>query len=1238
MSGPRVLPESAAAAALTRGVSGDRTRHCQSVASFSEGEVPMSFSRRLGRSCVHLALAVALCLGSWGTLQAQTTSASVSGVVMDTSRAVMPGVTITLTSRSQGDVLTTVTDVEGRFVFTIVRPGTYILTASLEGFRTLEQTNLVVNANDRLSAGTLTLDVGSLQESVTVTSRVSELQTTSGERSFAIANEALTNIANNGRQLYNFATLVPGVAMQGDGAGREMTNLTGFTVNGQRPNANNLTIDGVANIDTGDNGGNMASTNIDAVAEFKVLTNAYQAEYGRAVGGQIQVVTKSGTQDFKGSAYWYGRRSDWNATSWINNRDGLVTPKASRDDRGYTIGGPIYIPGGFNADRRRLFFFWSQEYQSRTDPANERRAAVPTALERAGDFSQSVDSGGRPYPYIRDYTTGLPCNASDTRGCFQHQGVLGRIPPDRLYGLGLAALNIYPMPNGSFGGGQNFSSQNPSNSPRREDLIRIDGQVNDNWRVTGRYMNLDNTALNAYGTGWAGNGSDQLPMPVTFKNPGRNWMVSATGILSSTMSLEMSLGSARNILDFIAEPGNWYRETSGLTNWPYIYQGTVQRDYIPQLNFRGGRTGNAGLYQTRNGPFTNWNRTYDVIVNATKVMGPHTAKAGIYIQHSAKPQAAFASWNGNISFVDNVNNPYDTGYAYANAAIGVFNTYQQANTYAMPFWEYKNVEFYVQDNWKHKRLTLDYGMRFYYMTPQWDTSLTASTFLPDRYNPAAAARLYQPVCIGAYPCSGSNRRGMDPALIASGATPTLANTVADRFVGRLTPGSDRFNGAFQAGQGISESMQSGSIFKLSPRIGVVYDISGTGNTIARGGWGIFYDRPQGNTVFDMANNAPSMLQPTLQFGRLQDLASAAGDPNPTLGMQPTAYDFSPPRVQSWNMGVQQKLPYSMVFDLAYVGSKSDNLIEFDEINAVPLGARYLPQNQDPTKPATTNGTSALPDDLLRPYKGYGGIRMWDFTGYSNYHAMQTGVTRRFDRGYMFSAFYVLSRSLGTGNADWTTRYPYSDDATNRRVNYSYTEFHRPHNFVINAIYQVPKIIDTGVAAALVNDWQVSGVYRWNSGRPYSVGATVSGFDLTGGTNVTPRPVLTCDPGSGSSSDPYRQFNTGCFQAPSMGSKGDESARFHMQMPAINNLDMSLSKSFRFYRSMRFEIRADAFNALNHTQFTTINSTANFAGPGSSVITNLPYNAAGQLVNKNGFGTIRGVAPPRMFQLVTRFTF
>ncbi len=243
-------------------------------------------------------------------VRAQSTSASVSGAVQDAQGGVLPGVAVTLTSRTQGNAFTTTTDGEGRFIFPIVRPDTYSLQVSLEGFKTLERTNLVVSANDKFSAGVLTLDVGQMSEEVTVTSRVSELQTESGERSFTLESQALTNIANNGRALFNFATLVPGALPQGmGGAGTELGSVSGFTVNGQRPNSNNITIDGVANIDTGDNGGNMATTNIDAVAEFKVLTNAYQAEYGRAVGGQLQVVTKSGTQAFLGSGYGYGRRS-----------------------------------------------------------------------------------------------------------------------------------------------------------------------------------------------------------------------------------------------------------------------------------------------------------------------------------------------------------------------------------------------------------------------------------------------------------------------------------------------------------------------------------------------------------------------------------------------------------------------------------------------------------------------------------------------------------------------------------------------------------------------------------------------------------------------------------------------------------------------------------------------------------------------------------------------------------------
>ncbi len=722
-------------------------------------------------------------------------------------------------------------------------------------------------------------------------------------------------------------------------------------MNGQRPNSNNITIDGVANIDTGNNGGNMVTTNIDSVAEFKILTNSYQAEYGRAVGGQMQVVTKSGTQSFHGSGYWYGRRSGWDANTWLNNRNTPAIPKpdTSRNDSGYTIGGPVAFPG-FNEDKTKLFFFWSQEFQRRTNPPSLHQTTVPTALERQGDFSQSVDSSGNPFPYIRDFTTGLACGPGNTAGCFQDGGVLGRIPANRLYAPGLAALNIFPTANFSGGSGLNFTSQVPDQSPRREDLLRMDFQATPNWRVTGRYMKNKEDITQAYGTTWAGNGSDQLPTPVLFLHPGSNYMLSATGTLNNTTSMEVSWGRAANSLNYQLQLQSLFRENAGVDGLPLLFPDAVQSDYVPYFIFRGGRTGNAGQYQTDRGPFTNENVTHDVIANITKVWGSHASKAGFYYQNSFKPQSIFASFNSQIDFTDSGSNPFDTGYSYANAATGVFNSYTQASKYALPEWRYHNFEWYAQDNWKpSSRFTLDYGLRFYYLSPQWDTTLQASNFLPDAFNPADAASLFTPVCIGASPCTDANRRGMDPALISAGQTPTLANTVDPRFIGRLTPGSDRFNGAFQAGQGINDQLQNGNAFRVSPRIGAVYDLTGKGETIVRGGFGIFYDRPQGNMVFDMISNAPGVLNSTLTWGQLQSLTAAGGDPDPTLGMSPTAFDFKPPRVNQWNVGIQHKVWKEVIVDLAYVGSKSTDLLRTVQINSLPFGRTFQPQNQDPTR-------------------------------------------------------------------------------------------------------------------------------------------------------------------------------------------------------------------------------------------------------------------------------------------------
>ncbi|HVO11357.1 MAG TPA: carboxypeptidase regulatory-like domain-containing protein, partial [Vicinamibacteria bacterium] len=777
-----------------------------------------------------------------------------SGSVADSQGGMLPGATVTLTSRTQGNSFTATTDKEGRFVFPIVRPDTYSLKVTLQGFKTLERTNVVVNANDRLSAGTLTLEVGALTESVSVDSRVSELQAESGERSYSLESEAIKNIASNGRQLFNYALLVPGVVSNDANAGIERGDAETFTVNGQRYTSNNVTIDGVANIDTGNNGGNMVTTNTEAIGEFKILTNSYQAEYGRAVGGQVQMVTKSGTQEFHGSGYWFGRRSNWNANTWTNLRAGapapvgngsvIQPPDSKRDDYGFTIGGPIYIPGHFNTDKKKLFFFWSEEYEKRTNPPSQHTARVPTALERAGDFSQSVDGSGNPYPYIRDYTKGLPCGPGNTAGCFAYQGVLGRIDPSRLYAPGLAALNLFPMPNYTSGGGINYTSQASDSTSPRDDLIRLDFQASDKWRFTGRYMHTNGDVTQAYGTPWAGNGSYQVPMPVLFLNPSYNYMVSANGILNTSTSLEVSVGTAHNSLNYQMQAQQLFRANSGLTNFPYLYPNAVQKDYVPFFQFGGTNIGGQAEYQTNNGPFSNENTTWDVVANLTKVWGQHSSKFGIYYQSSYKPQTIFYSWNAQVNFAGDPNNPYDTSLSYANAATGVFNTYTQVNKYQEPVWQYKNVEWYAQDNWKASRkLTLDYGVRFYWMTPQWDTSKQTSNFLPDKYVPGETA-LYAPAIVNGV------KVGIDPAT---------GQTVDARFIGRLTPESNRFNGAFQAGQGITDTLQSGNAFKVSPRIGVVYDLSGNGSTILRGGAAILYDRPMGNIVFDMGGNAPSVL-------------------------------------------------------------------------------------------------------------------------------------------------------------------------------------------------------------------------------------------------------------------------------------------------------------------------------------------------------------------------------------------
>lgn len=1185
---------------------------------------------------------------------AQTTSGSIAGTVTDSQQAAIANATVTVVDEAKGYSQKATTDAEGRFVFPQLPPATYVLSVEATGFKKLQKTDIVLVANDKLALGDMALEVGTTSETVTVVAEATQLQAESAERSYALQAEAVRNIAVNGRGFTPLASLAPGVVFQGVSTGSSDA-VQNISANGLRMSSNNLQLDGVSIVDTGNNG-TLLNISLDSIAEFKVLTSNYQAEYGRSAGAQLSAVTRSGTQDFHGSFYVFRRHDGMNANTWLNNRDSTPTnkigkPKLDQRDIGYTIGGPIYIPKLMEGTKDKLFFFFSQEYQKRfLPPAAPTRVTVPTALERAGDFSKSVDSGGNPFPFIRDYTTGLPCSASNTAGCFKDGGVVGKIPANRLYGLGINALKIYPLPN-TTGVGFNYISEFPTNQPERQDLARVDYNLSKNWRVYGRYVqNTSNRVLGPPGSFVLANNFPDYP--TTFLFPRYSWSATATGTISSTMVFESTFGVSHNAID-ILPADNFNRTALGLTGFPTLFPDAVQLDLPPQFAF-GGRIANGPNVGSNNAPFTNFNTVRTFSASLSKIYGAHSLKVGMLWENSFKPQSSFANNNASINFNNDSSNPFDTGFAFANAATGVFNTFAQASGYFIGKYRYNNVEWFVQDNWKvNPRLTLDYGMRFYLIQPQYDEDLQTSNFLPELYNPADAPLLFSPICIGANPCSGNNRRAVDPRKLGPGFVPTTGNTLEGVYIGRLVPNTGKLtNGILKAGDGIEKGLYDNRGVHFAPRFGFAYDITGKQQFVVRGGGGMFYDRPQGNVVFDLLRNPPTTLEPTLNFGRLQDIGTGQVLLAPpgliaidTKGKVPATYAF--------NLGVQIKLPLESVLDVSYVGTVASNQLQRRNLNAPQYGAAYQPQNQDPTSTANAAipGNRALPVDFLRPFKGFGNIQYIEPASSSNYHSLQTSLNRRFSRGLLLGVNYTWSKAMGTQFQDLPGITSFGApriDGNQRVANYAPQDFDRRHNFNVNWVYQLPNATHNHLLGYLVNDYQLSGIYRYQSGAPYNLAISIpgiSGYTLTGTQTIEgARIAIIGDPGSGHSSDPFRQFNQAAFQAPQPGSIGLESGRNFLTRNAINSWDLSLAKRFRFKERGSLEIRLDAFNAFNHTQFDNVNTTLNVVGFVAATgkidltPTNLPFDASGKLVNKNGFGTIQSVRPPRNLQLSAHIEF
>jgi hypothetical protein len=617
-----------------------------------------------------------------------------------------------------------------------------------------------------------------------------------------------------------------------------------------------------------------------------------------------------------------------------------------------------------------------------------------------------------------------------------------------------------------------------------------------------------------------------------------------------------------------------------------------------------------------------------------------------------------------VNFGNDSNNALDTGFGYANALLGIFTQYTQASKFVEGSMLYNQREAYVQDNWKvTSRFTLDYGMRFVNQQPQYDQFGQMSNFFPDKWKASDAQVLYAAGCSnGAVTCSGNIRNAMDPRngkiLTAVGALNTQA------AIGTPIPGvGNPVNGIIQAGQGIAKTNYVWPTIVVAPRVGFAYDLTGKSNWVIRGGGGIFYDRPDGNTVFSNPNNPPIATSKDVRNGLLSTLGQGLS-PQPVPSLNTFQYNAKVPTSLQWQIGIQKSLPFGMVGDMSYVGNHGINRLgatqngSLQNLNAVDIGAAYLPQNQDPTLgTSTTPGANAYTSNLLRAFQGLGGInenqtRFWD-----TYHSLQFNVNKRFSHGFSFGANYTQGISL-KGNTGIQQRFQHaadgtitlrSDEAQWEKLNETLDAV--PHLFKANAVWNSGGIKDHGALLLnLTRDWQLSTVATVASGSTYGLGYSYQSnggnVNITGSPDWGGRVSLLDGLGSGCSDSQYAQFNGAAIKPPTFGSVGMESGRNYMRGCATRNADVSVVRRIRVTHSERYraELRADVFNALNTVDINARNTTAQFTSPTNLTMVNSQFNADGsvnqtRLTPRNaGFGAATGARGLRSIQLQLRFQF
>jgi hypothetical protein len=1120
-----------------------------------------------------------------------TVTGSITGTVADPSGQVVPGAKVTLTSEKTGEGRTTTSNETGAFNLVAVQPDTYSLKIEHGGFKTYQQRSLVVSANEHVALGNLALQVGAVTETISVEANAAQVQTESSEHSATITQQQLENLNTRGRDVVNLLHTIPGVqyGADSDSVGGSYGSSTP-NIGGMNASSNILAVDGVVSNDMGTPSVFSSVTTMDAIGEVKVILNSYQAEYAGNGGAVVQVVTKSGGKDFHGGGYWFKRNENLNANDFFNNRNTVALPKYRYDTLGFSLGGPIYIPGKFNRNKTLLFGFYNLEDWRIHLPGALTKYMMPTALERAGDFSQTVDTNGKVIP-ITDPTTHSPFPGNV-------------IPKSRLNPNGIALMNMLPLPNfvnpAITGNTYNYQIQETMNDPKRSQLFKIDVVPNDRTRfyVRGKTWLAQQ---NGYAVAAGAKPTGFFAQCYCFTESGIG--LGGTHIFSPTVVMEVSTGLRHNHEAWFPDDSISKVLRSGigytLSQW---YPQANPQGIIPRVTWGAPNNSPDVTFDDR---FLTGGTdfTFTFNDNVTITHGTHTVKIGMDAYRMREYEGERSIFSGTFNFSKDVNNPFDSNYTYSNAAMGNFMSYTESNARYGANERQSIVEWFVQDTWKvTRRFTLDYGMRFSWynqMYPRYDGQ--QSVLALDRYNAAQAPVLYRPA--------------LGPGNVRMAQNPLNGQFLPAAYIGDFVPntGNPAVGGVLSGDKTYPRGFVDQQPVVYGPRLGFAWDPFGLGKTAIRGGAAILYNIrvSKWNATTE---NPPAIFSPITYYGSMDTFLQTAGVLAPS---NTNAYNRSEktPDIYNLSLGVQQDMGHSFLLDVSYLGVLGQHLTDTQALNTVPYGAHFLAQNQDPTSPG-----KPLSDNFFRPLPGYNNVTFSDNAWTSNYHALLVSLQRRFSRGLQTGLAYTYSKYMDFTSIAIPVYRPL------RTWNYGPDSSDQTHNMVVNFIYELPKatrLVKNPAVHWAFDDWQLSGFAQFVTGTPSAISfTTTDGADLTGGGDGQ-RVNIAGNAFAGGHTF-YNWFNTAAFARPGKNDPGN-AAKYSVRSPGVNNFDFALSKRFPVKGEHRyFQLRWEAYNAFNHTQYSSINTAARFDPTGAQT------NAL--------FGQVTATRTPRVMQGALRFTF